>query len=97
MTTFNIGSQRAETINNVAGDMIVGELGRLSRELERADLPVETKQEVQRVLQDANPDDLGSRLQRVTQVLDGAGGVAKAGIGVADALKSLAVLVGIVL
>jgi hypothetical protein len=104
VTTFNIGSQRADVITNVGGDMFVGvpadmsaQLTRFARELERADLPAETKLELRSLLRqasaDSDPRRVGTRLQQVTRILDGVGGVAQAGIGAVEALKALAPLV----
>jgi hypothetical protein len=117
VTTFNIGTQRADVISNVGGDMVVGafhvgdrwrpeevraELARLDRELADAPLPADAKRELSRLVGEAaadarsggDPHQVESRLQQVTDLLQRAGGVARAGAGTVEALTAAASALG---
>ena len=72
MTTFNIGSQNAASIQNVGGDMVVegglhatanvhlielrGQLGQLREDIDRLPLPVETRASASEALAQAEAE-----------------------------------------
>jgi hypothetical protein len=121
MSTFNIGSQNAGSIQNVGGDMVVeggihgtanvhvvelrGQLAHLSEEIGRLALPADTRAVLRDALVEAEAEAaapaprskrIAQSLRRVTETLDGAGGLANAAVGVVRALATAVSLVALV-
>jgi hypothetical protein len=78
------------------------ELARLDRVLAGAQLPADAKRELSRLIGEAaadarsggDPQEVESRLQQVTRLLDRAGGLARAGAGAVEALTAAASALG---
>ena len=108
-TAFNIGTQRAGTINNVAGDMIVtagvgrldlrSELDRLEAEVARLRLPPRQAAAMRVAIADAaasssDPGAVARRLDRLTRTLVEVGALSSATVGVVEALRRVATALG---
>jgi uncharacterized small protein (DUF1192 family) len=104
MTTFNIGSQNAGSIQNVGGDMVIrgvaqlqGRLADLRQEIDRVTLPADSRAVAMQALAEAEaeaaapaprPSRIAHSLRRVTETLEDAGVLASAAVGAARALGS---------
>ena len=114
MTTFNIGNQNAASIQNVGGDMTVrggihgtanlhvvelrGRLARLSKEIDRLELPADSRAIARDALDEAEAEAaapaprshrIANSLRRVTDTLNDAGVLTAAAVGVIVLLSSL--------
>jgi hypothetical protein len=121
MTTFNIGNQNAASIQNVGGDVTVqggihgtanvhivelrGRLAQLGEEIDRLELPAETRAIAREALDEAETEaaapsprsnGIARSLQRVTDTLNDAGVVGNAAVGVMRALASAVSLVPLI-
>ena len=121
MTTFNIGNQNAASIQNIGGDMAVhggihgtanlhvvelrGRLAQLSEEIDRLDLPAESRAIAREALDEAEAEAAASSprsnriahsLRRVTDTLNDAGLLTNAAVGVVRALASAVSLVPLI-
>ena len=110
MTTFNIGSQNAGSIQNVGGDMVVdrgihgsanvhvselrGCLAELKAEVDRLELPTETRAAAYEAIAEAEAEAaapeprskrIGDSLRRVTKALGEAGALTNAVGGILGA------------
>ena len=110
MTTFNIGTQRASTINNVGGDMTVpggdgwdraaftAELRRLELGLAQLRLPAGGRLAVEQALAataaEPDPERVAERLSCITRTLAEAGALTTAAVGVVDGLRRVGATLG---
>jgi hypothetical protein len=120
MTTFSIGSQNAGSIQNVGGDMVVhdgihgtaivhvielrGRLAQLSEDIDRLELPADTRALAREALAEAEAEAaapaprskrIAESLRRVTETLTDAGAIANAAVNVGQALASAISLVAL--
>ena len=120
MTTFSIGSQNAGSIQNVGGDMVVhdgihgtanvhvielrGRLAQLSEDIDRLELPADTRALAREALAEAEGEAaapaprsmrIAESLRRVTETLTDAGAIATAAVNVGQALASAVSLVAL--
>ena len=108
-TAFNIGTQRAGTINNVAGDMIVtagtgrldlrSELDRLEAEVAHLRLPPRQAAAMRVAIADAassssDPGAVARRLDRLTRTLGEVGALSSTTVGVVESLRRVATALG---